>query len=535
MTTATVELTGKHWIAGKAAAEGPAVFAAANPATGEKLEPRYPEATASEIDRALKAAQEVFNAYRAMGADKHAELLDAIADAIEALGEPLLERAHAETGLPMPRLTGERGRTTGQTRLFAKMVREGSWVRARIDHAEPDRAPLPKPDVRQMLAPIGPVVCFGASNFPLAIGVVGTDTISALAAGCPVVVKSHPAHPGTCEMLAQAVYAACEKTGVPKAVFSLVHGAGHESGLALVRHPLTQAVAFTGSLKGGRALFDAAAARPNPIPVYAEMGSSNPVFLLPGALKERAAAIAAGYVGSVTLGVGQFCTNPGVVLGIEGDDLKTFREAAGKAASDIAPATMLHAGICSAFDAGASKIAATKGVDVVGRSAQQADAAKAQAACQIYTADIATFESNNHLAEEVFGPTSVVVRCGSKKDLLRVAANLEGHLTATIHGTEKDLAEHADLVALLENKVGRLVFNGFPTGIEVCHAMHHGGPYPSTTDGHFTSIGTGSIDRFVRPVCYQNFPDAALPEALKARNARSIWRLIDGVNTQADA
>ncbi|MDX1564931.1 MAG: aldehyde dehydrogenase family protein, partial [Phycisphaeraceae bacterium] len=338
----------------------------------------------------------------------------------------------------------------------------------------------------------------------------------------------HPAHPGTCELLAGAVKTAIEKVGAPAGAFSLVHGASHEVGLALVRHPLTQAVAFTGSLRGGRALFDAAAARENPIPVYAEMGSTNPVFLLPGALAERAGDIATGYVQSVTLGVGQFCTNPGVVLGLDGEGLDSFAKAAASAAAEAPPSTMLHNGILDAYNKGVERLGGLGGVEPLGRSSQQADPEKTEAACVIHRTDIQTFESTPQITEEVFGPTSVVVQCQKPDDLMRVAENLDGHLTATIHGTEQDLADHADLVAVLENKVGRLIFNGFPTGIEVCHAMHHGGPYPATTDGHYTSIGTGSIHRFARPVCYQNFPDASLPEPLQEANPRKIWRLVDG-------
>lgn len=523
-----MQLQGKHLVGGRMASEPSATFRAANAATGEPLEPAFHEATAGDVDRALRGAESSFDALRGSTPEVRADLIEAIAHQIEALGNALLERAHLETGLPMARLTGERGRAVSQARLFAQLIREGSWVDARIDRARPERQPLPKPDVRRMLIPIGPVVVFGASNFPLAIGVVGTDTLCALAAGCPVVVKGHPAHPGTGELLGTAVARAIEAAGLPPEIFSLLHGAGHELGLALVRHPAVRAVAFTGSLRGGRALFDAAAARPDPIPVYAEMGSTNPVFLLPGALEQRAEQIAEGYVGSVTMGAGQFCTNPGIVLGVEAPGLQRFMASAGRLAAATPPATMLHAGIRQAFDTGLQRVAATQGVHVVGRSAGDGS----QAACAVFATDPKTLDAQPHLREELFGPSSIVVRCTEVEEMVRYAESLEGQLTATLHGTEEDLRTYERLVRVLERKVGRLVFNGFPTGIEVCAAMHHGGPYPATTDPHFTSIGTAAIYRFVRPVCYQGFPDAALPEELRNRNPRAIWRLLDNAFTK---
>ena len=523
-----MQIHGKQLLGGETIAASQKTFAAVNPATGEQLSPAFFEATAAEVDRALELAAAAYPALRAAGAERRARLLEAIADEVLELGPPLLERAHAETGLPMARLEGERTRAVNQARLFAEVVREGSWVDARIDRAQPDRQPGPKPDVRSMLMPRGPVVAFGASNFPLAISVIGADTVSALGAGCPVVVKAHPGHPGTCEMLGAAIARSVGRCDLPVGVFSLLQGAGHEVGLALVRHERSEAVAFTGSLRGGRALFDAAAARPRPIPVYAEMGSTNPIFVLPGALAERGAQIAAGYIGSVTLGGGQFCTNPGLVLGRRGEGLNGFLEAATQAAAAAAPGTMLHSGIQQSFQAGIERIAATPGVQLAARSQQSPRDQRTEAACTLFVTDAATLADQPHLAEEVFGPTSLVVACDSQAELLRIAAGLEGHLTATLHGSEQDLADHRDLIELLETKVGRLIINGFPTGIEVCDAMHHGGPYPATTDGHFTSIGTRAILRFARPICYQDFPDAALPEELQNANPRGIWRLVDG-------
>ena len=521
-----MNLTGHHHLAGKRSAQGDQSFAAKHAATGEDLRPEFFEATVDEVDYCLREADAAFDTLRTAPVEQIAALLEGIADGLEAAGDELLDRAHAETALPLARLTGERGRTVFQTRMFARLVRDGAWVNARIDHADAERIPLPKPDVRTMLKGVGPIVVFGASNFPLAISVVGTDTISALAARCPVVVKAHPGHPGTCELLAGIVAEAVVQADLPAGTFSLVHGASHEVGEALVRHPLTTAVAFTGSLAGGRALADVAAARPNPIPVYAEMGSSNPVFLLPGAIAERAASIAEGYIGSVTMGVGQFCTNPGIVLAQSGDALDAFLEATAAAAQNAPCATMLHAGIHGAFAAGIQRIAETPGVEQIAASSGAAELN--QAACTIFAADAKIIEEQGELLDEVFGPTSLVLRCESTDEMLAFARRLDGQLTATLHGTEQDLLDNAELVRVLERKVGRIVFNGFPTGIEVCAAMHHGGPYPATTHSGFTSIGPAAIYRFVKPVCYQNFPDAALPAELREANPRGIARLVDG-------
>ncbi len=528
-------LHGQHLIAGRQTASAGGSFQALNPSTSELLEPVFHEAGAAEVNQALHAADEAFDALRTAPVETRALLLEAIADQIMALGDELLDRAHAETALPMARLQGERARAMGQCKLFANLIREGSWAQPSIDHAIPDRQPLPKPDVRRVMQPIGPVVVFGASNFPFAIGVVGTDTVCALAAGCSVVVKGHPAHPGTCELLAGCVFDALKKVGLPAGCFSLLHGKGNEIGALLVKHPLVQAVAFTGSLKGGRALYDLACARPVPVPFYGEMGSVNPVFVLPGALKTRAAQVAEGYIQSVTMGVGQFCTNPAIVLGVRSAELNGFIQAAADAAAKFPPSTMLHAGICSAFEQGTRDIETTPGLSLVGRSSAEPNAGATQAACLIYKTDISTLEKEEHLHHEVFGPCSIVTECDSKDDLLRFARSLQGQLTATLHGTPEDLAEHADLVRILERKVGRIIFNGFPTGIEVCPSMHHGGPYPAATHSFFTSIGTGSIYRFVRPVCYQNFPDEALPELITNANSRGCTRLVDGVLTKDNA
>jgi len=528
-------ITGHHLIAGlEVAANGPA-FRGINPATGAALEPAFADASEANADAALRAADAAFDGLRLAPPEQRAALLETIAEEIMALGDALLERAHAETALPMARCTGERGRAVGQCKLFASLIRDHSWAEARIDHAIPERQPLPKPDVRRVMLPIGPVVVFGASNFPFAISVAGTDTLCALAAGCPVVVKAHPAHPGTCEMIGRAIVAALVKTGLPPGSFSLLQGSGTEIGIALVKHPLTQAVAFTGSLRGGRALMDVAAARPNPIPFYGEMGSVNPVFVLPGALKERAAKMAEGYIGSVTMGVGQFCTNPAVVIGLDSPELNSFVSTAAEHAAKVAPQSMLHSGICKAYDSGTAAWRDISGLNLAGESAAPTQPEASQAACRIFTTTLDVLEENEELKREVFGPCSIIAAGQSKEAVLRYASALEGQLTAAIHGTEQDLEEYAPLIRILERKVGRIIFNGFGTGIEVCSSMHHGGPYPAASHSFFTSIGTASIYRFVRPVCYQGFPDAALPEALQAKNPRQSWRLIDGQLTQDDA
>lgn len=506
---------------------GARVFQAFDPASGEPLPPRFVEAAPAEVDRAFDLAAAAFPIYRARPAGERAAFLESIAEELVALGDAFIERALAETALARPRLDGERARTVNQLRLFAGVLREGSWVEARIDTAIPDRKPLPKPDLRRMLVALGPAAVFGASNFPFAYSVAGGDTASALAAGCPVVVKAHPAHPGTSELAGAAIRKAVSTCRMPEGVFSMLHGASNEVGLAMARHPAARAVAFTGSLRGGRALFDAAAARPVPIPVYAEMGSVNPVFLLPGALRERGGEAAQALAQSVTLGAGQFCTNPGLLIGIRGAELDRFRERLSELIAQTPPATMLHPGILENYRAGVARLESSAGVRAVSRAATNADAAKCQAGARLFAADAAAFLATPHLAEEVFGPSTLLVAAGSRAELEEIARRLDGHLTATVHGSEADLREHRQLIAILETKAGRLVFNGVPTGVEVCPSIQHGGPYPATTDSRTTSVGTAAISRFARPVCYQDCPQAALPEELRDGNPRGIWRLVD--------
>ena len=489
---------------------------------------QFEEATAAQVDRAAEAAEAAFDAYRRVPAAERALFLERIGAEIEALGDELLATANQETSLPIAeRLAGERGRTVNQLRMFAELIREGSWVEARIDRALPDRKPVPKPDLRRMLVALGPVAVFGASNFPLAFSVAGGDTASALAAGCPVVVKAHPAHPATSELVAGAIVKAARETGMPAGVFSMLHSTRNEIAIALVKQPRIQAVGFTGSLRAGRALFDAAASRPDPIPVYAEMGSVNPVFLLPGALAERAEALAEGLKNSVTLGVGQFCTCPGLAVGLQEARFTQFSEKLRELVTQASPGPMLYAGILQAYDAGVKALSAIEGVQTF-QASTTGDLSRIEARPSLFTTDAATFSAHRQLQEEVFGPSTVVVGCASREEMESIARNLEGHLTATIHGTEADLADYAWLVDILERKAGRLIFNGFPTGVEVCPSMQHGGPYPATTDARTTSVGTAAISRFARPVAYQNFPQAALPPELRNDNPRGIWRLLDG-------
>ena len=523
-----MELHGKNLIGLGTGEGGDYTFKAYNPSVGMEMDPVFSGASTSEVGRSLTLAEAAFDEYRQKPPGDRADFLERVAGEIEALGDDLIQRGMAETGLPETRLVGERGRTVGQIRMFAALVREGSWVDARIDHALPDREPLPKPDIRLMLMPMGPVVVFGASNFPLAFSVAGGDTASALAAGCPVVVKAHRSHPGTAELVGRAIQKAVTESGIPEGVFSLLHGRGQEVGTALVKHPLTRAVGFTGSQKGGRELFDVASSRPTPIPVYAEMGSLNPVFVLPGALAERGEQFAEGLCQSVNLGVGQFCTNPGLVLGLEGEHLDVVKSKLEGLFSETPNATMLNPGIREAYDAGVAAVHSSSGVTLVAKASTPPDSEKTQAVAHVFSTDVETFLSNDQLGDEVFGPSTLLVGCTSKPDMEKVAKDLEGHLTATIHGTEEDLVEFSDLVSILEGKVGRLIFNGFPTGVEVCGSMPHGGPYPATTDGRSTSVGTAAIFRFTRLMCYQGFPQSALPPELQDENPMELWRMVDG-------
>jgi NADP-dependent aldehyde dehydrogenase len=481
-------------------------------------------------DAALARSEAAFAGFRYTTPALRARLLETIADAILGLGDDLLQVADAETNLGIARLTGERARTVAQLRAFAELVREGSWVEARIDSADPKRSP-PKPDLRRMLIPLGPVVVFAASNFPLAFSVAGGDAASALAAGNPVVLKAHPAHPITSERVASAVRQALARYELPAGAFTLVDGPGNAIGLALVRHPLTRAVAFTGSLQGGRALFDAAAARPEPIPVYAEMGSVNPVFVLPGALAEKGPALAQALADSATLGVGQFCTKPGLIFVCEAEGTDAFVAALGARVSAKPPAAMLYSQLSERFQEGVAALARVPGVTRLGDASAAIEPGLGRPVA--WQVGFAEFQQNAQLSHELFGPSTIVVRIPSS-ELWRAAAALEGQLTATVHAVAVDAELLPELVAQLERKVGRLIFGGVPTGVEVAPAMNHGGPYPASTDARTTSVGTAAIARFARPLCYQDASPAVLPRELQDENVAGIWRLLNGQLSQDD-
>lgn len=523
-----MDLHGKQMIGASTSLEGTGEgFHGVNPATGEALEPVYQDATQAEVDRAFDLAEQAHGKIKKLGREKRAELLDCIAGKLEALGQDWFELAELETGKPAGGLKFESMRTTNQMRMFAEFVREGSWTGARIEHGDAERRP-PKPDTRMLRIALGPVAVFGASNFPLAFSVPGGDTASALAAGCPVVVKAHPAHPGTSEMAGRAIAEAVAECGFPEGTFSMLHGASYEVGVAMVTHPKAHAVAFTGSLGGGRAIFNAAAARPNPIPVYAEMGSTNPIFVLPGAAAEHGAAIAKGMRNSVTLGGGQFCTCPGFVVGLEQPALEELRTAMAGYFEGADDAVLLHAGIRANYERGINRVEAVDGVTRAARELGDAGPGGATASPALYTTDAATLIASDDLREEVFGPSTIVVGCASVDEMMQVAASFKGQLTASIFGTPEDLEEYSDLVAVLEERAGRVIIGGYPTGVEVGHAMVHGGPYPATTDSRTTSVGTAAIERFVRPVCYQDFPQSLLPLELQDDNITGVLRLVDG-------
>jgi alpha-ketoglutaric semialdehyde dehydrogenase len=520
-----MDLTGLSFIGAQRGQTGGAVFHGMNPATGEALEPAYHSAPAEEVERAARLAAEAFPAFSATTGKQRGAFLRAIAANIEALGDTLYSRVMAETALPEPRVKGETARTCGQLRMFAGLVEEGSWVDARIDHADPARQPAPRPDVRSMLRPIGPVLVFGASNFPLAYSTAGGDVASALAAGCPVIVKAHAAHPGTGELVARAIRRAVDESGLPEGVFSVIFDSQRQAAVTLMKHPALCGVGFTGSRGGGRALMDAAAARPVPIPVYAEMSSVNPLCLLAGALAERGPAIATGLHGSATLGVGQFCTNPGLVLYDRTADASAFRTEFARLMGAAACGTMLTKGICTAYHEGRERLAAHSAVKTV---ASATPAGGNTATPTVFETTAEAVLEDHSLTEEVFGPCTLLIGCDGIAGMTTLMNSLEGQLTAGFHGTEADFATAGPLLAAAERRAGRLIFNSFPTGLEVCPAIVHGGPYPATSDGRSTSVGTAAILRWVRSVCWQDFADSLLPEELKEGNPLGIGRLVDG-------
>jgi alpha-ketoglutaric semialdehyde dehydrogenase len=514
-------LIGAHQIAGNKG-----TLYAINPATGEQLEPAYHLGGADEVALACELAEQAFNRYREISPAERAIFLETIARNIEAIGDVLIERAMAETGLPRARLEGERTRTCNQLRLFAATLQAGEQNCPRIDPRIIDRKPLPRSDIRQRRIPLGPVAIFGASNFPLAFSVAGGDTASALAAGCPVIVKGHSAHPGTSELVGQVIQLAVSQCGLPEGVFSLIFGAGSEVGAALVAHPFIQAVGFTGSRTGGVALMHIAQARVQPIPFYGELSAVNPVVLLPGAIAEKGAELGRQFVASLTMGAGQFCTNPGLLLAIDNPALDEFIVAASSALQASKAQTMLTPGIYNAYQKSTMRVAGNAFVETIAQGGTSDAPNSCQAGFYATTAD--SFLANKNLHEEMFGAASMLIRCRDEDEILHVLQQLEGQLTATIHFANPDMDFARQLLPVLERKVGRILANGWPTGVEVCHAMVHGGPWPATTDSRTTSVGTAALERFLRPVCYQDLPDELLPPELQANNPLGLKRLVDG-------
>ncbi|HAW99385.1 MAG TPA: aldehyde dehydrogenase (NADP(+)) [Opitutae bacterium] len=499
-------------------------FTARNPSSGDSLEPAFCHASEEDLAKACDLAAGAAPVMAGLSGAKKAEFLRDLAERIDGVVDELVGSMTAETGLPEPRVRGETGRTSAQLRMFAGLVEAGNWVDARIDRAQPERQPLPKPDLRSMLRPVGPVAVFCASNFPLAFSVAGGDSASAWAAGCPVIVKAHHAHPATALIVGRAVVESVRACGLPEGAFSLIFGEGRTVGQALVAHPAVKAVGFTGSRAGGRALFDLASQRPEPIPVFAEMSSVNPIFVMPGLGDAKMDEIATGLHGSATLGAGQFCTNPGIVLFPAGEQGERFVESFLSKMRETAAAPMLHEGIRKAYGQGVETLAGREGVDLLLAPEETAGDGRCHATACVLTSDARSFLSDESLLEEVFGPSTLLVSYEDSSELNEVADALEGQLTASVFGKEENLPSYGPLLDILETKAGRLLFNEFPTGVEVCGAVVHGGPYPATTDGRSTSVGTGAILRFARPVCYQGFPEELLPDELKDANPMQIER-----------
>ena len=525
-------LQGYSIIDGKPRQSNGAEFVGFESATGVRLEPVYRAATAEDIDLAANLAGDAAPILSKLSGKQKAHFLRHIADGIEAIKSEVVARAHKETALPEARLQGEAARTINQLRLFSQVVEEGSWSMARIDPAMPDRKPLPRSDIRSVLRPLGPVAVFGASNFPLAFSVAGGDTASAFAAGCPVIVKAHSAHPGTSELVAQVIVNSVRDCGLPTGTFAMVFGAGSQVGAALVQHPAVKAVGFTGSLGAGKSLMDLAAARPEPIPCFMEMSSTNPVFVLPEALKSRAQQIATGLFGSFTLGVGQFCTKPGLVFLPRNQSADALVGELVTLVKNASASPMLTSGICKSYKSGIESRGGNTRVEVLAQAASTEGSGPVHVSPVLFQVSAADLIKDPALEHEIFGPTTLVIRYSDSSELATLARQLEGQLTATLQGTEADILAFGELISVLENKAGRLVVNGFPTGVEVCHAMVHGGPYPATSDSRHTSVGTQAIYRFARPVCYQDFPQAALPAELKDENPLGILRLVDGTYTR---
>ncbi|MCX2718886.1 aldehyde dehydrogenase (NADP(+)) [Lentiprolixibacter aurantiacus] len=519
-------ISGKNYIGNTLSAKGKVTYTTFNPKLNIKNPWTFYEASEEELEEAVQMAAEAFELYSMVPGKQKAQFLRTIADKIESLGNELIDTYMKESGLPEGRAIGERGRTLGQLRMFANLLEEGDWVEASIDTAIPDRKPVPKPDLRKILTPIGPVVVFGSSNFPLAYSTAGGDTASALAAGCPVIVKSHPMHAGTGELVASAIVTAAKICGMPDGVFSNLNSSDIQVGQQLVKHPFVKAVGFTGSIAGGTALHKLSNERKEPIPVFAEMGSINPVVILPSALRENPQHLASTYADSITLGTGQFCTNPGLILTSETDGLDIFLESLGQEILNKEAGLMLHPDIHRKYEEGQKEMSVQEGTSVVAE--YQKKTAPNYAKPKILTVAGRTFLTNTNLHNEVFGPFSLVVKCSDLEEMKNIIAELEGQLTGTIIGNEEELKVNAPLIAQLKERVGRLIFNGVPTGVEVCPSMVHGGPFPATTDSRFTAVGPDAIRRWVRPVSYQDWPDALLPDSLKNSNPLKILRRVNG-------
>jgi len=522
-------ITGKNYIGNQLSAKGTKTYSTFNPLLNIENNIRYFEAIPQEINEAVSLAVQSFKEFKNISGIKKAEFLNAIADEILSLGNELKQLYCSESGLTEKRFDGELGRTINQLRMFADLVKEGSWVGATIDTALPDRSPIPKPDLCKMLLPLGPVVVFGASNFPLAYSTAGGDTVSALAAGCPVIIKSHPMHAGTSELVASAIIKAAEKTAMPNGVFSNLNSSDIQVGVHLVQHPEVKAVGFTGSIQGGRALYDLVSQRKEPIPVFAEMGSINPIVILPDAAKNRGQNLAESIANSITLGTGQFCTNPGLILGIQGDSLNDFIQNLSDEIVKVEPTCMLHPAIIGNYEMNKTKALQQKGITVTADYRNEVETNFARQT--VITVLGNTFLENATLHQEVFGPFSMVVQCKDASQLETIISKLEGQLTGTIIADDTEISNYNNVIEALKNRVGRIIFNGVPTGVEVCPSMQHGGPYPASTDSRFTAVGIHSIKRWVRPFSFQNWPDHLLPDALKKNNPLRISRMVNNVNT----
>jgi NADP-dependent aldehyde dehydrogenase len=517
---------GKNYIGNELSAEGTVSFKTFSPALLQKLPELFVQATTAETDLAVGKAQQAYSVYKRKSGKEKATFLKAIADEIEALGKVLIERACAESGLPEGRITGERGRTVNQLRLFASVLEEGSWVEASIDTALPTRLPAPRPDIRKMLQPVGPVVVFSASNFPLAFSTAGGDTASALAAGNPVIVKAHPYHAGTNELVAGAIIRAAQKTGMPDGVFSSLNAIDFSVGQQLVLHPLVKSVAFTGSFQGGKSLFELAQKREEPIPVFAEMGSMNPVVLLPEKVKADSGKLAATLASSINLGAGQFCTNPGVLIALKSEETELLKSQLAEQISKLKPERMLHQNISKNFEQKTAHFFGNQEVAKLAESTEAASELKGQPV--VASVSGKDFIKNPDLAEEIFGPFSLLIECDGTNELTQVLKAFKGQLTASVMGTLGDILQFRSQIEILQEVVGRLIFNGVPTGVEVGYSMQHGGPFPATTDSRFTSVGVDAIKRFVRPVSFQDAPESYLPDELKDANPLNIWRRVEG-------